>query len=116
MNYGYGNNYQYGGQYNQGLIWVQGETGAKAYMVSPGNTLLLMDSEQSRFYIKATDQAGMPLPLRTFEYKEIQQAVQGPGGAFMAVDSKTPTREEYEALERKIEGLEKALEEMKQHE
>lgn len=56
---------------NNGLIWVQGETGAKSYMLAPNTTVLLMDSEAQRFYIKATDASGMPLPLRIFEYAEI---------------------------------------------
>lgn len=54
-------------------IWVQGEAAAKSYPVAPGNTVLLMDSEQSRFYMKTTDPSGMPLPLRTFEFKEVAQ-------------------------------------------
>jgi hypothetical protein len=29
-----------------------------------------MDSENDVFYIKSTDSSGMPLPLRTFDYKE----------------------------------------------
>ena len=29
------------------IIWVQGEEGAKAYMVAAGNSVLLMDSENS---------------------------------------------------------------------
>ena len=37
------------------IIWVQGEEGAKAYMVAAGNSVLLMDSENSTFYIKSTD-------------------------------------------------------------
>lgn len=57
----------------QGIIWVQGEEGAKAYMVAAGNSVLLMDSEASAFYIKSTDQSGMPMPLRVFEYSERQQ-------------------------------------------
>ena len=36
------------------IIWVQGEEGAKAYMVAAGNSVLLMDSENSAFYIKST--------------------------------------------------------------
>lgn len=58
-------------QANSGLIWVQGETGAKSYLVAPGNTVMLMDSEGDRFYLKSADASGMPLPLRTFEYKEL---------------------------------------------
>lgn len=54
---------------NQGILWVQGEAGAKSYLVAPNTSVLLMDSENERFYIKTTDSAGMPT-LRTFEYKE----------------------------------------------
>lgn len=38
-----------------GPIWVQGESGAKSYMVAPGNTVVLFDSEKETFYIKTTD-------------------------------------------------------------
>lgn len=54
-----------------GLIWVQGEAGAKSYLVAPGVTILLMDSEAQKFYLKSADNSGMPMPLRTFEYKEV---------------------------------------------
>ena len=62
-----------------GIVWVQGEAGAKSYLVGAGQSVLLMDSESSRFYIKSTDSSGMPMPLRTFEYKEVlaQQAASG---------------------------------------
>ena len=53
-----------------GLLWVQGEAGAKAYPVGAGQSALLMDSENDVFYIKSTDSSGMPLPLRTFDYRE----------------------------------------------
>lgn len=56
---------------SSGLIWVQGENGAKSYLVSANNTVLLMDSEAERFYIKSVDASGMPRPLRIFEYKEV---------------------------------------------
>lgn len=55
---------------NNGIIWVQGEAGAKAYPVAAGNSLLLMDSEKQVFYIKTTDASGMPQPLRRFVYHE----------------------------------------------
>lgn len=60
------------------IIWVQGEEGAKAYMVAAGNSVLLMDSENSAFYIKSTDASGMPLPLRVFDYKERTTAAKTP--------------------------------------
>lgn len=50
--------------------WVQGENAAKSYPVGIGQSVLLMDSENSVFYIKSTDQSGMPMPLRIFDYSE----------------------------------------------
>ena len=59
--------------HSTGIIWVQGEAGAKAYPVAPGNSVLLMDSEAECFYIKSTDASGVPMPLRAFTYTEIVQ-------------------------------------------
>ena len=53
------------------INWVQGEAGARSIPVAPGQKALLMDSERNVFYVKSSDVSGMPLPLRTFEYKEI---------------------------------------------
>lgn len=53
-----------------GLNWVQGEAGAKSWFVAPGATVLLMDSETQRFYLKSADMNGVPA-MRTFEYSEI---------------------------------------------
>lgn len=55
---------------NNGVIWVQGEAGAKSYLVAPGQSVLLMDSENYVFYIKSSDGSGMPMPLRVFDYTE----------------------------------------------
>lgn len=57
-------------QTNNCLVWVQGEAGAKSYIVAPGATVMLMDSEGERFFLKSADASGMPLPLRIFDYKE----------------------------------------------
>lgn len=75
-----------------GVIWVQGVEGAKAYPVGAGNNVLLMDSEESVFYIKSTDPSGMPMPLRAFKYSEIgeQKAEQVDMSGYV-------TKEEFEA-------------------
>lgn len=57
-------------QSGNGITWVQGEASAKAFPVGAGQSVLLMDSEESVFYIKSTDQSGMPQPLRIYDYKE----------------------------------------------
>ncbi len=58
-------------QQNSGIPWVQGEAGAKAHLVAPGQSVMLMDSEAMRFYIKSADASGVPMPLRVFEYHEV---------------------------------------------
>lgn len=86
-------------QTNQGLLWVQGESGAKSYLVAPNTTVLLMDSEGSRFYLKSTDNAGMP-SLRVFEYSEVlQNAPQATQSIPNNLDDKYVTREEYSRLQ-----------------
>lgn len=88
-------------QTNQGLLWVQGEAGAKSYLVAPNTTVLLMDSEGQRFYLKSTDGAGMP-NLRTFEYAEVTgNAPQPVQNISENLDAKYVTRDEYGALEAK---------------
>lgn len=89
-----------------GLIWVQGENGAKSYLLAPSQTVMLMDSEAERFYIKSSDASGMPLPLRIFEFKEVTQnsskndfkGIPEQGGEYV-------TRDEFDALKRAVEGL-----------
>lgn len=78
------------------LIWVQGEAGAKSYLVGAGQSVLLMDSENQCFYIKSTDASGMPMPLRIFEYQEktAPGTVQKDPGVDM---SAYITREEFQA-------------------
>ncbi len=71
-----------------GLNWVQGEAGAKSWFVAPGATVLLMDSESMRFYLKSADMNGIPA-MRTFEYVEVgaQKPQEAPQTAqFVTVD------------------------------
>lgn len=85
---------------SQNLIWVQGEAGAKSYLVAPGQSVLLMDSEDSVFYIKSADASGMPMPLRIFDYKERNPQIQQMPEA---VDmSGYITREEFEAYKQSL--------------
>jgi len=89
---------------NDGIVWVQGESGAKSFLVAPNKTVLLMDSEAQRFYIKTSDASGMPLPLRIFEYNEKKASVEDALHSDGYV-----TREEYKDLISKIEDLEKSM-------
>lgn len=87
---------------NNGINWVQGEEGAKAYLVAAGNSILLMDSEASSFYIKSTDPSGMPLPLRVFDYTERTAAPKTPA---QPLEAEYVTRQEFDAMAARIEAL-----------
>ena len=95
-------------QINQGLLWVSGEVGAKSYLVAPNSTVLLMDSDSQRFYLKSADGAGMP-SMRIFEYNEVtntpSSVVSSPNSHEKKLDSKYVTREEYEGLKRQYESI-----------
>ena len=90
---------------NQGLLWVQGVEGAKSYLVAPNTTVLLMDADAHRFYLKSTDGTGIP-NLRTFEYTEVSQnALQPSQSVPEDLDNKYVTRTEYDALKQQYEDI-----------
>jgi hypothetical protein len=88
------------------IIWVQGEAGAKSYLVAPGSTVMLMDSEAQTFYFKSADASGMPLPLRIFDYVERTQP-KGPqqNEQYASAATVQAMAEEIAALRQKIEAL-----------
>ena len=92
-------------QSNQ-IIWVSGEAGAKSYLVAPGNTVMLLDAENSVFYLKSADASGMPLPLRIFDYKERTTAAQQALGGSVAAETVNidnfVTRKEFDELKASI--------------
>lgn len=60
-------------QTGQGLLWVDGEVGAKAYQLPvgwPANTpLALWDTNDTVIYLKSINPMGMPNPLQKARYK-----------------------------------------------
>lgn len=89
--------------HNNAIIWVQGEAGAKSYLVAPNTTVQLWDSEDQVIYLKSADASGMP------SMKIIDYTVRGSNspltGAFMA-DDKYALKDDIGALKAKIEALE----------
>lgn len=84
------------------IVWVQGEAGAKAYPVAPGNTVLLMDSETNQFYIKSLDASGKPT-TKTYVYEEKANETE-------KVTEDTPqndfvTRKEFAELKKQLDDL-----------
>lgn len=99
------------GQYQQpaqqpsgnGMIWVQGESAARSFMVAPGNTVMLMDSDANTFYLKSADASGVPQPLRIFDYTERTAAPKTASAAPQAADY--VTRSEFDALAARIDAM-----------
>ena len=92
-------------QNDTGILWVQGEAGAKSWAVAPGKSVMLMDSESNTFYIKSSDQSGMPMPLRIFDYTE--RNVQSPAQPKVAQHNEIDTSRfvTWDALDKKLNEL-----------
>lgn len=86
-------------QQTQSLIWVQGEAGAKSYLVAPNSTVTLWDSEAQTIYIKSADATGMP-SIRTLDYT-IR------GGEETAVNY--VTKDDFDRIEKEIDAIKKSL-------
>lgn len=98
---------------SNGINWCQGEEGAKAWMVAPGNTVMLMDSDGSSFYLKSADASGMPQPLRIFDYKERTTATKTDSDTHMNPGVEYVTRSDFDALAARYEALEAEFVELK---
>lgn len=106
----------YGVQPNNGIRWVQGEAGAKAYPVAAGESAFLMDSENSLAYFKSVDQSGMPT-MRYFSITEIspesltqKPAEPAPMADYATQDDLSKVREEIGRLRKTLKTLQAAME------
>lgn len=88
-----------------GPVFVNGEAGAKGYLVGAGNTVMLIDADPdaNTFWLKSADASGMP-SMRTFDYKErIAAPATSQPAKLPSVDY--VTRDEFEALEAKLDAI-----------
>lgn len=81
------------------VVFVEGEAGARSYPVAAGNTVMLMDFNSNKFWLKSTDTTGMPQHLRSFTFKEDTPVAANTNMANVV------TREEFDALNQKIDKL-----------
>ena len=98
-------------QMNSNLIWVQGEAGAKSYLVAPNTTVQLWDSERQTIYLKSADASGMP-SIKTLDYtiREMPQnnvvlTSDGVSSTFATKDEVNILAERITALQSKIDGF-----------
>ena len=94
-------------QQNNGIIWVQGEAGAKSYLVAPNSTVTLWDTESETIYIKSADASGMP-NMKVLDYTIRGNAVERTNNipmqnGFATKDDLDALRADFNALKAKIE-------------
>ena len=87
-----------------GIIWVQGEAGAKSYLVAPNNTVQLWDSEKNTIYLKSADASGMP-SMRILDYTIREGATAGPANISGASAAAFATKEDLQALHAQLDAL-----------
>lgn len=95
-------------QNNSSIIWVQGEAGAKSYLVAPNNTVQLWDSESQTIYLKSADASGMP-SMRILDYTIRTEGAHGLSGVANPTQPIEITREDLDALQRQIDALKDEL-------
>ena len=95
-------------QQTNGIIWVSGEAGAKAYLVAPNTTVQLWDSENQVVYLKSADASGMP-SMKILDYTiRDTSPVNAPVAASTAQPINTPdyaTKADIEALTGQINAI-----------
>lgn len=96
-------------QSNSSIIWVQGEAGAKSYLVAPNTTVQLWDSESQTIYLKSADASGMP-SIKTLEYTIKND---NPPLEAKLVEEEYISREEFEDLKGEIKSLGKEIDKLK---
>lgn len=89
-------------QQNNGIIWVQGEAGAKSYMVAPNTTVQLWDSESQVIYLKSADASGMP-SIKILDYTIRDSAPKHPTPVGPHIDY--ATKEDVGALQGELNRL-----------
>lgn len=83
------------------IIWVQGEAGAKSYLVAPNTTVQLWDSERQTIYLKSADASGMP-SIKTLDYTVREMPQNAPQGVEHNEGIDYATKEDLKALKGEI--------------
>lgn len=101
---------QSGGMPMNGIVWVDGEVGAKAYQLPAGvsGPIALWDTNDTVIYLKSSNQMGMPNPLQKIRYQmeEPQQFLPGQSGA---ENGGYASRDEVASLKNEIANLKEML-------
>ena len=87
---------------NNGIIWVQGEAGAKSYLIAPNTTVQLWDSEEQVIYLKSADASGMP-SMKILDYTIRNTNPSPVVPTAVQTEDKYVTKEELKAFQETVE-------------
>lgn len=94
-------------QQNTNITFVNGIEGAKAFQLSPNSSVLMMDSENQKFYVKTTDNLGVAkITSYSFSEDEFSGGNKGKDTA-EAANIVQLTNEEYNEILQNLVDLKK---------
>ena len=96
------------------IVWVQGEAGAKSYLVAPNTTVQLWDSEDQVIYLKSADASGMP-SIKTLDYTIRETGQKGANKAVKAVDGgnvEYATKDDLRAVSERIRAIQSKVDDL----
>jgi hypothetical protein len=94
------------------FIWVESEDAARAYLVAPGNTVVLWDSKNPYIYVRSADASGKP-NTQIYEYKERTDTPTKAAEHVCSCGDKFVTKEDFKALQESVERLTQKIEAQK---
>jgi hypothetical protein len=97
------------------MLFVLNENEAGAYPVAPNNSVVLWDKNQKTFYIKTANAQGIP-SMQTYDFTEridntTETPLKEPNKHICKCGDKFVTKDQFEALQGKLEALESKFEE-----
>ena len=96
---------------NNDMIFVLGQNEAESYPVAPNATVTMWDKNQKTFYIKTANAQGIP-SMQIYDFTERTETPQNaPNKHECKCGDNFVTKEQFEALQGKLEALESKFEE-----
>lgn len=87
------------------ITFVNGIEGAKAFQMSPNSSALLMDSDNSKFYVKSTDSLGVA-KISSYSFTEDESLCGSNQTLQYTADIVQLSKEEYDSLMSRVAELE----------
>lgn len=97
------------------MLWVLNENEASSFPVAPNNSVVLWDKNKKTFYIKTANAQGIP-SMQVYDFTERidntqETPLNAPNKHECKCGDKFVTKDQFEALQGKLEALESKFEE-----